>query len=195
MNTTHELIENHLPMVRKIALRLAAAGQVTPDKVEENIAAGYLGLVEAARNYRADAPDTASFATFAYLRIRGAMIDAIGKSCTYSRRTVHTMRQLYDENELRCSGGLESSSGSELLSNDCAENALYKKQILERIALAANKSLSLREQDVIRRHYFEDMSLTAIAGDSKKRSITCKAHRKALQKLKRILSGTLKEEA
>ena len=63
----------HLPLVRYVARRLwGAGGQL---ELDDLVSAGTIGLIEAADRY--DATRGVPFATFAYRRIRGAIIDEI----------------------------------------------------------------------------------------------------------------------
>lgn len=68
------LVEPLLPMVRSIARHLAS-GLPRSVAIEDLVSAGRVGLVEAARRYRPDRG--ARFSTFAYYRVRGAMIDSL----------------------------------------------------------------------------------------------------------------------
>lgn len=67
-----ELIANSLPLVRSIALRLRQAYGF-PSPLEDLIAVGVTGLVEAADRF--DSSRSVAFTTFAFLRIRGAIFD------------------------------------------------------------------------------------------------------------------------
>src|SRR5947209_13430209 len=74
----HELILAHLPLVRHAIGRLRAK---CPRGIDlENLeAAGVLGLVEAANRFE---PQRGTrFETFAYLRIRGAILDELRRNC------------------------------------------------------------------------------------------------------------------
>lgn len=73
-----ELIVSHLGYVRHILGRLLAE---LPDGVDaENLeSAGVLGLVEAASQF--DPNRGVAFATFAYRRIRGAILDELRRNC------------------------------------------------------------------------------------------------------------------
>lgn len=76
-------IVQHLPLVRHIvgrivdplSIRSAGAGRHNCMDVEDLISAGTLGLVKAARAY--DPSRQAVFKTYAYIRIRGAVIDEL----------------------------------------------------------------------------------------------------------------------
>lgn len=75
----------HAELVKRIAYHLA--GRLPPSvEVNDLIQAGMLGLLEAAANYTANRG--ASFETYAGVRIRGAMIDALRK-LDWAPRSVH----------------------------------------------------------------------------------------------------------
>jgi RNA polymerase sigma factor for flagellar operon FliA len=79
------LVRQHSTLVKRIAYHLA--GRLPPSvDVADLIQAGILGLLEAAANFTADRG--ASFATYAGIRIRGAMIDALRK-LDWAPRSVH----------------------------------------------------------------------------------------------------------
>jgi RNA polymerase sigma factor FliA len=79
------LVLQHAELVKRIAYHLA--GKLPPSvEVDDLIQAGMLGLLEAAANYAADRG--ASFETYAGIRIRGAMIDALRK-LDWAPRSVH----------------------------------------------------------------------------------------------------------
>jgi len=79
------IVERHSELVRRIAHHLAAR---LPSSVEVDdlIQAGMLGLIEAARNFQSD--QGATFETYASIRIRGSMIDAI-RAGDWVPRSVH----------------------------------------------------------------------------------------------------------
>ncbi len=80
-----DLVVQHAELVKRIAYHLA--GRLPPSvEVDDLIQAGMLGLLEAAANYAANRG--ASFETYAGIRIRGAMIDALRK-LDWAPRSVH----------------------------------------------------------------------------------------------------------
>lgn len=81
----HHLVEQHAPLVKKIALHLLAR---LPDSVQldDLMQAGMVGLLEAAAKYQSDRG--ASFETYAGIRIRGAIVDEIRKG-DWVPRSVH----------------------------------------------------------------------------------------------------------
>lgn len=85
MQDTDALVRRHAELVKRIAYHLAGR---LPSSVEvaDLIQAGMLGLLEAAANYTADRG--ASFETYAGIRIRGSMLDALRK-LDWAPRSVH----------------------------------------------------------------------------------------------------------
>lgn len=79
------LVMRHAELVKRIAYHLA--GRLPPSvEVDDLIQAGMIGLLEAAGNFVADRG--ASFETYAGIRIRGAMLDALRK-LDWAPRSVH----------------------------------------------------------------------------------------------------------
>ena len=79
------LVTRHAELVKRIAYHLAGRLPASVE-VSDLIQAGMLGLLEAAANYTADRG--ASFETYAGIRIRGAMLDALRK-LDWAPRSVH----------------------------------------------------------------------------------------------------------
>jgi RNA polymerase sigma factor for flagellar operon FliA len=82
---TDALVIQHAELVKRIAYHLAGRLPASVE-VSDLIQAGMLGLLEAAANYTADRG--ASFETYAGIRIRGAMLDALRK-LDWAPRSVH----------------------------------------------------------------------------------------------------------
>jgi RNA polymerase sigma factor for flagellar operon FliA len=70
----NEWIAEFLPMVRRIARRVATYLK-PPLSFEDLVSAGTLGLIKAARDF--DPGHEAEFETYAYIRIKGAIIDEL----------------------------------------------------------------------------------------------------------------------
>jgi RNA polymerase sigma factor FliA len=82
---TDVLVMRHAELVKRIAYHLA--GRLPPSvEVDDLIQAGMLGLLEAAAHFATG--KGASFETYAGIRIRGAMIDALRK-LDWAPRSVH----------------------------------------------------------------------------------------------------------
>jgi len=90
------LILEHLPLVRHIVQKVAAHIS-RPADVEDLISAGTLGLVRAARAY--DPSRHTEFKTYAYIRIRGAVLDEL-RARSFAPSAVHgeirRIRQAYE---------------------------------------------------------------------------------------------------
>src|SRR5690606_13267014 len=82
---TDALVLEHAELVKRIAYHLAGRLPASVE-VADLVQAGMLGLIEAAANYTADRG--ASFETYAGIRIRGAMLDALRK-LDWVPRSVH----------------------------------------------------------------------------------------------------------
>jgi RNA polymerase sigma factor FliA len=80
-----ELVERHAALVKRIAYHLAGRLPASVE-VDDLIQAGMIGLLEAANHYSSDRG--ASFETYAGIRIRGAMIDAL-RQLDWAPRSVH----------------------------------------------------------------------------------------------------------
>jgi len=74
MPIENEQIIQFLPMVRKIVQRVVTYLK-SPLSYEDLVSAGTVGLVKAAHDY--DPSSQASFKTYAYIRIRGAILDEL----------------------------------------------------------------------------------------------------------------------
>jgi RNA polymerase sigma factor for flagellar operon FliA len=78
-------ILNHLPLVRHIVHKVARHARGTME-FEDLVSAGTLGLVKAARSF--DPSRETEFKTYAYIRIRGAVIDEL-RGRTFVPSAVH----------------------------------------------------------------------------------------------------------
>jgi RNA polymerase sigma factor FliA len=87
-----QVVEDYLPLVRHIArhIPLGVAGPIM--QLDDLVSCGTIGLIEAARRY--DASVGTSFASFAAIRIRGAMMDALRSTDPLSRPARQRARQL-----------------------------------------------------------------------------------------------------
>jgi len=80
-----DLVERHAALVKRIAYHLAGRLPACVE-VDDLIQAGMIGLLEAAGHFSSDRG--ASFETYAGIRIRGAMIDAL-RQLDWAPRSVH----------------------------------------------------------------------------------------------------------
>ena len=122
-SATDVLVQEHAPLVKRIALHLLAR---LPDSVllDDLMQAGMIGLLEAARSF--DPTQGASFSTFAGIRIRGAIIDEIRRG-DWAPRSVHKAgREI-----ARTIADLESRLGREVADGEVADTRLFSLETLE----------------------------------------------------------------
>lgn len=85
VSESESLVIEHEPLVKRIAYHLLS--RLPPSvQADDLIQAGSIGLIEASRNF--DSGKGASFATYAGIRIRGAMLDEIRRT-DWTPRSVH----------------------------------------------------------------------------------------------------------
>lgn len=86
-----QLVLDHAGLTKKAAAQIFARikGHI---ELEELVAIGNVGLAEAANRY--DASSGTSFATFAWYRVHGAMMDAVRKQTNLTRQTWATLNAL-----------------------------------------------------------------------------------------------------
>ncbi len=102
-----ELVERFVPMVRKLAWHLhASAG---PDiEAEDLIQTGFIALTECAQRHEGSV--SGSFAAYAKIRVKGAMVDQLRRAAPISRGAARRRREIADtENRLRARLGREPS--------------------------------------------------------------------------------------
>ncbi len=85
------LVLEHLPRVKQIALHLAARLPASVD-TDDLIQVGLIGLLKASEDH--DAARGASFATYAGIRIRGAMLDELRRHDWLPRSVQGKLRQV-----------------------------------------------------------------------------------------------------
>jgi len=88
--TPEVLVRTHMPLVRRIAWHVHARVASTIE-VEDLAQIGMVALVEAANNFEDRGH---AFATYATLRIRGAMIDHLRRQATICRAAIQRRREL-----------------------------------------------------------------------------------------------------
>jgi RNA polymerase sigma factor for flagellar operon FliA len=98
-----KLVEEYYEYVDIVVSRLMRAMRLPPPMKEEFVSAGFFGLIEAAGRFKPERGQ--HFKTFAFLRIRGAVIDYIRTSCdltgyAYRRLKALELAQQVREDEL-----------------------------------------------------------------------------------------------
>ena len=112
-NQLSHLVEQHTPLVKRIAYHILAR---LPSSVivEDLIQAGMIGLIESAKNF--DGSKGASFATYAGIRIRGAIIDETRKGDWVPRSVHKNAREV-----AAAISSLEAELGREPIGSEVAE--------------------------------------------------------------------------
>jgi RNA polymerase sigma factor for flagellar operon FliA len=132
------LVEENLDLVRSIAGKLRRSLGRTLD-LDELVAYGAKGLVEAASRF--DSRQGAAFSTFAYYRIRGAMLDGMRTMGWYSRGDYARYRAEERANEyLRNRAEQEGAAGAGQI-RDAAENLAEIAEVLSGVATVHITSL------------------------------------------------------
>jgi len=121
----HQLIEQHLPLVRHVVFQVAVHFPRHVDR-DELATAGALGLVEAARRY--DESRGVPFDRFAAQRIRGAILDAV-RAADWAPRSVRTLARKLESVEQR----LATELGRVPTVNETAEALGMKREELSRL--------------------------------------------------------------
>lgn len=105
--TTTEIVERFLPMVRKLAWHLQGSAMPGIDP-EDLIQAGLVALTECAQRHAGE--DMESFAAYAKIRVKGAMVDQLRRFAPISRGASQRRRELQDiEQRLRGQLGRDPS--------------------------------------------------------------------------------------
>ncbi|MCZ6806707.1 MAG: sigma-70 family RNA polymerase sigma factor [Deltaproteobacteria bacterium] len=202
MQTANAFITEHEKMVHALAARLRRELSLHGE-LDDLVAFGFGGLLEA--QHRFDPARGVRFQTFAYHRVRGAMLDGVRKMAQLPRRAHERFRESVanaptalpraaptplDNVFVRVSAGLTTAGplrGS--LGEDSPEQRLLQHESIT-LLLSALANLSDRQRTVVRGYYFEGRSLDAIArelGISK--SWASRLHTSALRELRGVLEA------
>jgi RNA polymerase sigma factor for flagellar operon FliA len=132
MDSANQLVEQHQGMVRTLARQLRSQLSLKCE-VDELVGFGMVGLVEASRRY--DAERGILFSTFAYYRVRGAMVDGIRKMAHLPRR-VHAQLQSLEAVDAITEGVAEERAQPDTERADARTAAETLALTLERITAA-----------------------------------------------------------
>jgi RNA polymerase sigma factor for flagellar operon FliA len=97
-NARDDLIIEHDQYLKKIVNKLIRVINIPAHLHDEVWGAAYLGLVEAAQSYDTDKSE---FTTYAYLKVRGAIIDCLRNSSGLGGKAANYVRALQAAHELR----------------------------------------------------------------------------------------------
>jgi RNA polymerase sigma factor for flagellar operon FliA len=193
LDERNALVEEYLTFVEGLVSRLMRAMGLPQRHREDFVAAGLLGLVEAAGRF--DAGRGSEFRSFAYLRVRGAVIDHIRASCELSGHAYQVLKALESAQELRTqsledrrsrrsSPSGHAAEGIEVLSKSAVAYAIVgaahgqplyvnespsdpEREISEKQTSekirAAIATLPEKERTIVEQYYFNDLTLSEVA--------------------------------
>jgi RNA polymerase sigma factor for flagellar operon FliA len=176
------LITEHIHLPKVIALQLKPnLDRGAP--LDELIALGNFGLVEAAERFNPQYG--VKFSTFAWPRVRGAIVDGLRSTGPYRRGEVAAFRAAVANDVLAptpASVVLQASEPAEVPVPRAEEEIDLRRQ-LPRLARALEQ-LPERERAVAHLHYFEGLQLSDVAARlDLSRSYVTRLHQRALQLL------------
>ncbi len=155
------VIEDNLELVKRIAWRLHRR---LPDSVdiEDLVQAGIVGLIEAHARYRAE--EEASFATFAGIRIRGAMLDEIRRG-DWTPRSLHRASRAVVQARRRVEQRTHASASSRAVAHEMGLELCEYRRLFDDIGLAHVASLdaALAEQPSLDFSALDAASLESVA--------------------------------
>lgn len=202
MRSADAFVIEHQKMVHGLAARLRRELSLHGE-LEDLVAFGFGGLLEAQRRF--DPARGIRFQTFAYHRVRGAMLDGVRKMAYLPRRAHERLKETgstpptvmpkaaatpLEKVFARMSAGLTTAGplhGS--FGEESPEQQFLKNESIAQL-LGALAGLSERQRKLIRGHYLEGRSLDAVArelGISK--SWASRLHTGALRELRRELEA------
>jgi len=148
-------ILDHLPLVRHVVSRVTSCLSCGGD-VEDLISAGTLGLVKAARAF--DPTRHSEFKTYAYIRIRGAVLDELrGRSFVPAARKQNFMSIHGLDDDAPVLGTFLPPDGQE-----APDAQAERRELLDSLA-AAIRQLPRRDRLVLLLYYERDLTMKETA--------------------------------
>lgn len=130
VQSRNRLVEEYADFAEIVVARLIRSMHLPHASKDEFLSAAFLGLIEAAGRY--DPTRCRDFKGFAYLRMRGAIIDYIRTSCELTGYAYRKFKALEAAQELR-EASIDSSAPYGAKRNDTSESAAA---YLQKIAVA-----------------------------------------------------------
>lgn len=173
-------VESYMPLVYKIANQVQRQVRGQAER-EDLVSWGTTGLLEAMKRF--DPEQGAKLSTFAYYRIRGAMLDGIGKTAPLSRKCYRNARAAGDKHAIY----RDDCQAEEIIDprKGVSPEELAENQQMQALLHGAIDRLSDEEQHLVRKHYFGGETLKKAGqalGISK--SWACRSHAKAIRNLR-----------
>lgn len=209
-----QLIKRYRGYVVQLVKRFERVFGLPPEQHDEFIAAGYMGLVEAANRFASN--QGTDFRSFAYLRIRGAVIDAVRETSELSGSAYRYARALAAMNELREQqlseeqrdrlGQIKEYAAQGALAfrlafqdHEVEASEFYQEDVLDQQELVERRTLSSRlrqavkklpekEQLIVEEYYFAGKPFVQIVeeNESMSKSWVSRLHRRALKNLREL---------
>lgn len=199
-----ELIDQHQHMVRGLACRLRRELGI-PSELDDLVAFGFGGLLEARRRF--DPARGVRFQTYAYHRVRGAMLDGVRKMADVPRRAHQRLESERHKEPTAAPSALDKSfararnrmTGASPLQSEYGttspESAILRDEAIARL-LEALSALSPRERRIVRGRYFKGELLETVAAElGVSKSWASRLHTHALRKLRALLDDAETEPA
>jgi RNA polymerase sigma factor for flagellar operon FliA len=174
-------LEASLPTICALARSLKRERNV-PLQLDELVHAGVLGLAEAASRF--DSSTGHALMTFAYWRIRGAMLDAVANAAPVRRSAWRAGFQYPLSLEAARRRGQGASASAAPM-----EDLLDRRRIYDALANAMNE-LSSDERRLVFMHYIENRTLSDIGRElGVSRSWMSRLHSRMIVKLREMMRG------
>lgn len=174
------IVEAHMPMVLRIAKRVHRRTNGQAD-IDELVGWGITGLLEAMDRYVEGG--NATLATFAYYRVRGAMLDGIGKIAPLSRKSYRQAAAAGDLHAIYAAD-IDPDEIVDNRANSNPEECTARNEVNEVLRAAIDK-LPAQQRTLVMDHYFGNATLQQSGrslGISK--SWASRAHASALETLR-----------
>jgi RNA polymerase sigma factor FliA len=187
--STAALVERHLGLTRALACQLIRAGVARQLELDELVSLGTVALLEAARRF--DPTAGARFSTFAYPRLRGAMIDGIAQLSPIKRSAYRTARR----HQAAGKPGLQIGSLDAMLEHghEPAAEFVDPGETLDRVrqhraVVAALGTLPERKRRFVEGHYVGGRGLKEIGDElGLSKSWSSRLHAQTLADLRQAL--------
>lgn len=188
--------QDYMPMVHTIARRVYRQVHIFAE-MGDLISLGVIGLMDAIKRY--DPTRSASFKTFAYYRVRGAMLDGVGEIAPLSRKAYRALPKDNRPHVAHAHARLEqpvlnrqeSRCPVEHTTPECLASSRQDKIRL----MKAMRQLSVDQQELLKRHYWEEKNLRAAGAElGISRSWACRSHARALSSLRTALNDEPKPQ-
>ncbi|HEU5059285.1 MAG TPA: sigma-70 family RNA polymerase sigma factor [Kofleriaceae bacterium] len=183
------LVIDNLPLVRSLARRMAPTARPFLE-MGDLVAIGTEALLRASRRF--DRSRNVAFGSYAYQRVRGAMVEGLGAAGPHSRGRRRRRAGRPEPRPLPVPCEFDdrrhTGAGQRELSAALADR-IDRQRMAERLARALG-DLETRERALVERHYFHGEPLQDVARDlGISRAWASRLHARALDKLRAALAA------